>query len=692
MTIPGLPGWAKPDSYPPPVPATPVLELDRAQELAAVPPAPGYGSEWNWEKFMGTGLIPGVPVTLPSGQVVIPRADGTLAPAGEPRPGLTWVQTATGGLWIKTDPPPGVPLIQGQPNGDLLVLPLTHPSVAGQAGVYTDDAATLNAAAIQAGGSYGFGGRVITGPWHYNLQSPFVLPQQSTFTSNGVAAGGPVSLAGIHGATVFKQNFTGTCVYAHRSQGYGLQFGITAQLPAGRIEGVMIDMTGAGPGSIGWDIGDGWWLDADLWVANGSAQPAVTFTSVGNFFTMPAGVPAPAAGFPLMLLSGSIATGFQFGLVYYVVNPTATTFQLALQPGGTVQTGTFNAGQITVSGCVGLHYTAQAFYNEKQRVRCHSMHNAIAILEDTMVPAQAVSQEYNERDFTIFCDSGQAGVVLATGVNCNGRILYIQGNMANTASTGSVPTANLAALTLCGSNGSGTNTRLYSTELRMKVEANQGNGPSNGTPPYVIYSDGLGYIKQLSGHIDGSNLTASVLNGAECDFEGSINQDPGLLAALTSGAVFAMGNTNPNGLVVVGSVSGQGTVMSVTNNGTTPTGPPVLFQGAEGGDHLLGAQAVGDSNPRWKVDVGGDTKWGPGSTDTDVDLGRNAAGVLQVGGGTLGTADVGLNISGSAQSYLGIAEGAKPATPTGGGRLYVGATGALFYLSPGGTNTQIGPP
>jgi hypothetical protein len=211
--------------------------------------------------------------------------------------------------------------------------------------------------------------------------------------------------------------------------------------------------------------------------------------------------------------------------------------------------------------------------------------------------------------------------------------------------------------------------------------------PTGSVFPYGVYSDGTGYVRQCSGHISHS-LTNSLINGAEFTFSGSIFGDT--LAAAASGVVACGPQGAGQGeLVVSGNVSGTGQVLSVINTGTSPTNAPVMFTGAQAGDHLIGVDVAGDANPRWKVDTGGDVKWGPGSTDTDVDLGRNAAGVLQVGGGTLNSPNVKLAISGATESMLFIANGAAPATPVGGGVLYVTA-GALFYKGSSGTVTPLG--
>ena len=345
------------------------------------------------------------------------------------------------------------------------------------------------------------------------------------------------------------------------------------------------------------------------------------------------------------------------------------------------------------TGAIGVQQINRHFWTEKNnRINLRLSNNSTAFyITSALVPGGDISSEYNMYDVSMFCNANQQGVVV-DGCNMGGSYMWIRGNMSVSNGSGAAPPGNIAALSIINASGASISSahRWYAGGIYIKVEGNPGNG-SGTTMPYCMYSDGVGYVRQCTGAINGSSLTNSNWNGAEFSFQGTINNDTGLLNAQTSSAVYAGGNATPNGLVVVGSVAGLGTVMQVTNTGASPTGPPVLFQGAGSGDHMLGVQASGDTNPRWKVDVGGDTKWGPGSTDTDVDLGRNAAGVLQIGGGTLGTANVKLNISGSAESLLFLAKGAQPGTPTGGGVLFVSSTGALTYLSPGGTLTVIGP-
>jgi hypothetical protein len=148
------------------------------------------------------------------------------------------------------------------------------------------------------------------------------------------------------------------------------------------------------------------------------------------------------------------------------------------------------------------------------------------------------------------------------------------------------------------------------------------------------------------------------------------------------------------GTIIGESISGTGTVLQVVNFGTSPTSVPVQFLAKAAGDHMVGVGVSGETNMRWKVDSGGDTQWGAGGASvTDVDLKRTAIGTLTMGDGTNANNKVQLKIqgtSGANESNLFVANGAVPATPTGGGILYV-AAGALHYLGSGGTNTLVGP-
>lgn len=143
----GVPDWAMPDSYPPPPPATPVLPQGRADQLVAVPPAPDLGTDWNWERYMGTGLMPGVPVTLPDGTLAMPGTDGKVTVL-KPRASLQVTENVLQHPGINTDPGPGVPLIQASPDGALVVYPLSyfgHPITSN-----SGDEGQINAALLQS--------------------------------------------------------------------------------------------------------------------------------------------------------------------------------------------------------------------------------------------------------------------------------------------------------------------------------------------------------------------------------------------------------------------------------------------------------------------------------------------------------------------------------------------------------------
>jgi hypothetical protein len=353
------------------------------------------------------------------------------------------------------------------------------------------------------------------------------------------------------------------------------------------------------------------------------------------------------------------------------------------------------------ANAIGFNLIKRLFWTEKCWFKCQSYNNTTAVVIGNNALTD-VSQEYNFFDIIMFCNADQQGVVVSGGANLGGCEIKIRGNMSlSSSSSGTgVPTVGpqgtpIAMISFIGTGSQG-GSRLYFGRLYTKVEGNPGNGGGN-VYPYGVYSDGNGYVRQCSGQVthslNGAGGTlgpGSVLNGAEFTFDGPVSGDPGLLAN-ASGVLTSTGIGQGQGaLAVSGSVSGTGQIFSVTNTGTTPTNPPMLYTGALIGDHAFGIQVAGDTNPRWKVDTGGDTLWGSGSAVQDVDLGRPAAGKLAIGGGTANTPNVFLAIGGSAQSVLNLANGAQPATPVGGGYLFVVA-GALKYIGSSGTVTPIAP-
>lgn len=211
MTVPGLPAWALPDEPPPAAPAAPVLAQDRAQELAAVPPAPPLGADWDWGRFMGTGLMPNVPVTLPGGAIAMPGTDGKVRLL-RPRASLQVNETIQQHPGINYDPGPaggieGLPLIQQMTDGGLVVYPM--PTISSNAG----DEGQINAALLQ---SVPQGRPVRLAPYPFRLQGPTALAMsalgasvlEGTCPVVGEAAG--VAGAGIFGAVLIPQaNFSG---------------------------------------------------------------------------------------------------------------------------------------------------------------------------------------------------------------------------------------------------------------------------------------------------------------------------------------------------------------------------------------------------------------------------------------------------------------------------------------------------
>jgi hypothetical protein len=211
VSIPGLPAWAMPDEPPPAVPAAPVLGLARARQLAAVPVPPPLSSDWNWERYMGTGLMPGVPVTLQDGRLVMAGADGKVTTL-RPRASLQVTENVLQHPGVNYDPGPaggleGVPLIQRMTDGGLVVYPM--PTITSNAG----DEGQINAALLQ---SLPMGAPVRLAPYTFRLQGPVVMAMSALGASAlegtcpvvGEAAGS--AGAGIFGAVLTPQaNFAG---------------------------------------------------------------------------------------------------------------------------------------------------------------------------------------------------------------------------------------------------------------------------------------------------------------------------------------------------------------------------------------------------------------------------------------------------------------------------------------------------
>ena len=325
----------------------------------------------------------------------------------------------------------------------------------------------------------------------FNITSVTVPAQ----TTSGTGGGFGWSIIGCGSATVVNVTGAGTGLSLHRQFGYGAQFGLPAQHTTSFMRNFVVDGTGAMPGAIGVDVGDGWGYDIDLVIVN---------------FNQP--------------------------------------------------------------GSIGLRLNNQVFWTEKGRFTAQLMNNDTATVIDSV--GGDISHEYNFFDFNIFSNTNQQGVVIKDGVNAAGCTLKLHGNMAKSDSGNSGPTGNIAALTLTG-----TGTRLFNSEIIMKVEGNTG-GSGTGPFPYgIFYSDSSNAIKNCNGIIAHS-LTNSNINGGEFSFRGLIFADPNLSNIYTT-ATAGQTSSQPPAMPTSGTplqnygpdqmvhVSG-GTVTGITIN-TVPT-------------------------------------------------------------------------------------------------------------------------
>jgi len=249
------------------------------------------------------------------------------------------------------------------------------------------------------------------------------------------------------------------------------------------------------------------------------------------------------------------------------------------------------------TGAIGVRQINMIFWTEKcDRIRLRLSNNTTAMYITTnLAPAGDHSSEYNMYDISMFCQANQQGIVV-DGVNMGGSYMWVRGNMSVSNGSLAAPPGNIAALSIINTAGvtPADGHRWYAGGFYIKVEGNPGNGTGT-TYPYLMYSDGTGYVRQCVGSLNLSGLTPSNWNGAEFGFAGAIFDDPNLLAA-AGGVVFA----------------------------------------------------------------------NPGSSN-----------------------NVQLRVAGTSQSVVFVANGTQPATPVGGGYLFVNA-GALKYIGSAGTVTTLG--
>lgn len=137
-------------------------------------------------------------------------------------------------------PAPGTPTVIELYAGSILVIPNSYYGLSGLDGQWFRTANNYLVA------KYG-GGEIRCICGSYNLTS--TVPISET-----------VSLYGIPGGTIINWNGTGTCISHHGSNDSFTPIFNTV----GAIKGITIDGSGAGNGSVGLDVGDGWGHDVDV--------------------------------------------------------------------------------------------------------------------------------------------------------------------------------------------------------------------------------------------------------------------------------------------------------------------------------------------------------------------------------------------------------------------------------------------
>jgi hypothetical protein len=187
------------------------------------------------------------------------------------------------------------------------------------------------------------------------------------------------------------------------------------------------------------------------------------------------------------------------------------------------------------TGAIGVQQINRVFWTEKcDRIRLRLSNNSTQLYITTaLAPGGDHSSEYNMYDISMFCQANQQGIVV-DGVNMGGSYMWIRGNMSVSNGSGAAPPNNIACLSIINAAGvtATDGHRWYAGGFYFKVEANSGNG-TGSTFPYVMYSDGVGYVRQCVGSINASGLTPSNWNGAEFTFRGQIADS--VLAQLDTG-------------------------------------------------------------------------------------------------------------------------------------------------------------
>jgi hypothetical protein len=187
------------------------------------------------------------------------------------------------------------------------------------------------------------------------------------------------------------------------------------------------------------------------------------------------------------------------------------------------------------TGAVAVRQINRVFWTEKcDRIRLRLSNNSTQFYITTaLAPAGDHSSEYNMYDISMFCQANQQGIVV-DGVNMGGSYMWIRGNMSVSNGSGAAPPNNIACLSIINAAGvtPADGHRWYAGGFYFKVEGNSGNGTGT-TFPYMMYSDGVGSVRQCVVGIHDSSLTPANWNGAEFTARGMIS-DP-VLAQLVTG-------------------------------------------------------------------------------------------------------------------------------------------------------------
>lgn len=328
--------------------------------------------------------------------------------------------------------------------------------------------------------------------------------------------------------------------------------------------GTYSDGTTQGGGITGLTL-DGSNMTSSIAYTATNASPAV-FTATGSGFV---------AGQIVTLSGGSPPSGFSNGTLYYAVNPTANTFQLAASSGGTAinSSGTgngnvlpgssglhmgdiaalevdvlirsFNAGPASI----GAHLDNQYHWTERMRGRIDTSgcYNAVVFDTGNASGAGTSTESFGRTDLTIMVTTNNPnynGVVLANGALLYDSRLRIAGNFGSGSSALSAnpyaPSYSPAVLTMSGRDRSNNPSKINTSQLLIQVEAGAG-----AFPPQTIVSniaDGNA-IRSCTGVLDfqgsptlftPSNITLpDTSTGNWFWFQGVINGDENLAKAST---------------------------------------------------------------------------------------------------------------------------------------------------------------